>query len=142
VEEPDRPADPLRSPKFDYGARSSPDPFEAFAAYCGQRLRDDPHLWASTLFDELLELGYDRLYPTMVRQGFPQPPDRVLAAGEQSQAANRKTTRKRNLQRAHDRRPAGPCDLLRMGIPHRALSFRCLVLAGRGSGRCRRQLAA
>jgi len=47
--------------------RSSPDPFEAFAAYCGQRLRDDPHLWASTLFDELLELGYDRSYPTMTR---------------------------------------------------------------------------
>jgi len=48
-------------------ARSSPDPFEVFAAYCGQRLRDDPHLWASTLFDELLELGYDRSYPTMTR---------------------------------------------------------------------------
>jgi len=47
--------------------RSSPDPYEAFAAYCGQRLRDDPHLWASTLFDELLELGYDRSYPTMTR---------------------------------------------------------------------------
>jgi transposase len=49
-------------------ARSEPDPFEAFAGYCGQRLRDDPHLWASTLFDELLELGYDRSYPTMTRQ--------------------------------------------------------------------------
>ena len=48
-------------------ARSSPDPFEVFAAYCRQRLRDDPHLWASTLFDELLELGYDRSYPTMTR---------------------------------------------------------------------------
>ena len=44
------------------------DPFERFAGYCGQRLADDPHLWASTLFDELLELGYDRSYPTMTRQ--------------------------------------------------------------------------
>src|SRR5665811_140455 len=38
------------------------DPFEAFAPYCAQRLADDPHLWAMTLFDELLELGYDRSY--------------------------------------------------------------------------------
>ena len=48
--------------------RSVPDPFEPFAAYCGQRLGDDPHLWASTLFDELLELGYEQSYPTMTRQ--------------------------------------------------------------------------
>jgi len=41
------------------------DPFDRFAAYCAQRLKDDPHLWASTLFDELLELDYDRSYPTM-----------------------------------------------------------------------------
>ena len=34
------------------------DPFEVFAPYCAQRLADDPHLWASTLFDELLDLGY------------------------------------------------------------------------------------
>lgn len=33
-----------------------------------QRLGDDPHLWASTLFDELLDLGYERSYPTMTRQ--------------------------------------------------------------------------
>ena len=49
-------------------ARGVADPFERFAGYCRQRLADDPHLWASTLFDELLELGYDRSYPTMTRQ--------------------------------------------------------------------------
>jgi len=43
-------------------------PFESFAAYCGQRLGDDPHLWATTLFDELLELGYEQSYPTLTRQ--------------------------------------------------------------------------
>jgi transposase len=48
--------------------RAIPDAFEPFAAYCAQRLSDDPHLWASALFDELLELGYDRSYPTMTRQ--------------------------------------------------------------------------
>ncbi|SDZ58897.1 hypothetical protein SAMN05216215_11192 [Saccharopolyspora shandongensis] len=41
-------------------ARTSPDPFEPFAIYCTARLAEDPHLWATTLFDELLELGYGR----------------------------------------------------------------------------------
>ena len=45
-----------------------PDPFEPFAGYCRERLVEDPHLWATTLFDELLELGYDRSYPTFTRQ--------------------------------------------------------------------------
>jgi len=49
-------------------ATSWADPFDSFGGYCAQRLKDDPHLWASTLFDELLELGYDRSYPTMTRQ--------------------------------------------------------------------------
>ncbi len=48
-------------------ARSSPDPFEPYAAYVAQRLSDDPHLWASALYDELLDLGYDRSYPTMTK---------------------------------------------------------------------------
>lgn len=48
--------------------REFSDPFERFAAYVAQRLTEDPHLWASTLYDELLELGYDRSYPTMTRQ--------------------------------------------------------------------------
>jgi hypothetical protein len=29
------------------------DPFEEFAQYCRLRLAGDPHLWATTLFDEL-----------------------------------------------------------------------------------------
>ena len=49
-------------------ARTVPDPFEVFAPYCAQRLADDPHLWASTLFDEVRDLGYDGSYPTMTRQ--------------------------------------------------------------------------
>lgn len=47
---------------------AGPDPFGRFEAYCAQRLKDDPHLWAMTLFDELLDLGYDRSYPTLTRQ--------------------------------------------------------------------------
>jgi transposase len=48
--------------------RSEPDPFDVFAGYCRERLVEDPHLWATTLFDEVLELGYDRSYPTFTRQ--------------------------------------------------------------------------
>jgi transposase len=49
-------------------ARSAPDGFEAFVGYCRERLAEDPHLWASTLFDEVLDLGYDRSYPSFTRQ--------------------------------------------------------------------------
>ena len=48
--------------------RALTDPFEVFAPYCAQRLTDDPHLWASTLFDELTDRGYVGSYPTMTRQ--------------------------------------------------------------------------
>jgi transposase len=48
--------------------RAEPDSFEPFAVYCRERLAEDPHLWATTLFDELLELGFDRSYPTFTRQ--------------------------------------------------------------------------
>ena len=49
-------------------ARTVPDSFEVFAPYCTQRLADDPHLWASALFDEVRDLGYDGSYPTLTRQ--------------------------------------------------------------------------
>src|SRR4051812_7200044 len=49
-------------------ARSAPDPFDPFAAYCRERLAEDPHLWATTLFDEAVALGYDRSYQTFTRQ--------------------------------------------------------------------------
>ena len=44
------------------------DPFEPFVDYVTARLTEDPHLWAVTLFDEVVELGYDRSYPTFTRQ--------------------------------------------------------------------------
>ena len=34
-------------------ARSAPDPFAEYVEYCRLRLAADPHLWATTLFDEL-----------------------------------------------------------------------------------------
>lgn len=37
--------------------RSVPDPLERFVPYLAARLADDPHLWLTTLHDELVPLG-------------------------------------------------------------------------------------
>jgi transposase len=38
---------------------------EPFLEYCRLRLVEDPHLWASTLHDELVELGFTGSYPSL-----------------------------------------------------------------------------
>jgi hypothetical protein len=45
-----------------------PDDFEPFVPYVRARFDDDPHLWATTLFDELVGLGYARSYQSVTRQ--------------------------------------------------------------------------
>jgi transposase len=49
-------------------AATGPDLFAPFVDYCRARLTEDPHLWAMTLFDEVVDLGYDRAYSTFTRQ--------------------------------------------------------------------------
>ena len=49
-------------------ARAAADPFGPFAGYCAARLAEDPHLWATTLFDEVAGLRFDRSYPAFTRQ--------------------------------------------------------------------------
>jgi len=49
-------------------AQVGPDPFDRFGPYVAQRLSDDQHVWATTLFDELRALGYDQSYPTFTRK--------------------------------------------------------------------------
>ncbi len=49
-------------------ARASDDPFDRFVDYVRERLREDPHLWATTLFDELVALGFEQSYQTLTRQ--------------------------------------------------------------------------
>ena len=44
------------------------DPFDQFEPYVRQRLSDDPHVWASALFDEVVALGYSQSYVTLVRK--------------------------------------------------------------------------
>lgn len=48
--------------------RTEPDPLEQFVPYLTARFADDAHVWASALFDEVVELGYSRSYPSFVRQ--------------------------------------------------------------------------
>lgn len=49
-------------------ASSEPDVFDRFEPYVRQRFADDPHVWATTLFDELTGLGFDRSYQTFTRK--------------------------------------------------------------------------
>jgi hypothetical protein len=39
-------------------ARSPVDAFEEFAGYCGRRLAEDKHICLTTMFDEIVKLGY------------------------------------------------------------------------------------
>jgi len=43
------------------------DAFARYLTYCTARLKEDPHLWATALFDEVTDLGYDRSYPSFTR---------------------------------------------------------------------------
>jgi len=47
--------------------RPAPDPIEPFVDYLRARFLDDPHLWLTALFDEVVALGYPRSYPAFVR---------------------------------------------------------------------------
>jgi transposase len=47
---------------------SRPDVFAPFVPYVRERLLEDPHLWGSTLYDEVVALGYPRSYVTFVRE--------------------------------------------------------------------------
>jgi len=48
--------------------RCEPDSLERFVPYLRARFVDDPHVWVSALFDEVVELGYPLSYPSFVRQ--------------------------------------------------------------------------
>jgi transposase len=39
-----------------------PEAMEEFLPYCRRRLTDDPHLWSTTLFDEVVNLGFAGSY--------------------------------------------------------------------------------
>jgi transposase len=49
-------------------ASTRPDPLAPFVAYLSARFVDDPHLWATALFDEVAPLGYSGSYVSFARQ--------------------------------------------------------------------------
>lgn len=42
--------------------------FARFEPYLRERLREDPHVWGTVLFDEVVALGFERSYVTFVRE--------------------------------------------------------------------------
>ena len=48
--------------------RPAPSCLEPFRGFIKARFADDPHLEATVLFRELVEAGFDRSYPTLVRE--------------------------------------------------------------------------
>jgi transposase len=49
-------------------ASARPDPLAPFAAYLIARFTDDPHIWATALYDEVVPLGYGCSYVSFARQ--------------------------------------------------------------------------
>lgn len=49
-------------------AGAAPDPLAPFTAYLAARLADDPHIWATALFAEVVPLGYGLSYVSFARQ--------------------------------------------------------------------------
>lgn len=49
-------------------ASAAPDPLARFTAYLAARFADDPHLWATALYDEVVPLGYGLSYVSFARQ--------------------------------------------------------------------------
>jgi transposase len=49
-------------------APSRPDALAPFVEYLAARFADDPHLWATALYDEVVPLGYPGAYPSFSRQ--------------------------------------------------------------------------
>ena len=47
---------------------AGPDPFDVVEAYVRLRLGEDPHLWATALFEEAKGLGYGQSYVTFARK--------------------------------------------------------------------------
>jgi hypothetical protein len=48
--------------------RPAPSCLQPFLKYIAARFEDDPHLRATVLHGELVEAGFERSYPTLVRE--------------------------------------------------------------------------
>jgi transposase len=70
-------------------ASSAPDLFADYVEYCRLRLAADPHLWATTLFDEVTALGYAGSYPSFTRAIRERALRPVCAACKQNRSPDR-----------------------------------------------------
>jgi transposase len=70
---------------------AGPDRFAPFERYCRLRFEGDPHLWATALFEEVQELGYDGGYSSFTRalrkRGLRPECDACAAAGTPAEFA-------------------------------------------------------
>ena len=85
--------------------RAEPDPFEPFVPYLRERLREDPHVWATALYDEVTALGFGLSY-----QSFTTGPAPPCAA-----PALRGVRRRQGPGHHRDRAPAGRRDPVGLG---------------------------
>jgi transposase len=70
---------------------AGPDRFGPYSEYCRARFADDPHLWATALFEEVAGLGYDGGYSSFTRglraRGLRPRCERCAAAGTPAEFA-------------------------------------------------------
>jgi hypothetical protein len=52
---------------------STPDPLAPYLTYVTERLREDPHVWATALWDEVRRLGYAGAYSSCGPTARPAP---------------------------------------------------------------------
>ena len=71
---------------------AGPDRFEPFERYCRIRFGDDPHLWATTLFEEVAGLGYDGCVP-VVHPGAAQAGAAAAVRGRARRRGRRRSSR-------------------------------------------------
>jgi len=99
---------------------AGPGRFGPYSEYCRARFADDPHLWATALFEEVTGLGYDGGYSSFTRglraRGLRPRCERCAAAGTPAEFAVIE-------------HPAGKEALC--GKPHRA-SYAARVIMRRG----------
>jgi hypothetical protein len=87
---------------------AQPDPLDEFRGYVAARFVDDPHLWVSALFDEVVALGYRSSYVSFARQ--------IRLAGLRPHCEE--CTGVKGRETIEIDHPAG--DEILCGIPHRA----------------------
>ena len=113
--------------------RAEPDPFDAFEPYVRQRFIDDQHVWATTLFDEVVALGYDAQLPDLhPRSSATGSCARTANRARRATAARTSTSSTRPVRRCSG---TGSSSTTRRGAPRPTCSSaRCRARAGSGAG--------